>query len=65
MTVVVNGRDDFTLENYRRVSEGGEPVAGDDAAEAAWVPLSEVEALPLVDGLADFLHDHGILATFS
>lgn len=26
MTVVVNGRDDFTLENYRRVSEGGEPV---------------------------------------
>ena len=23
VTVVVNGRDDFTLENYRRVSEGG------------------------------------------
>jgi histidine ammonia-lyase len=27
MTVVINGRDDFTLENYRRVSEGGESVA--------------------------------------
>jgi len=27
MTVVVNSRDDFTLENYRRVSWGGEPVA--------------------------------------
>jgi histidine ammonia-lyase len=27
MTVVINGRDDFTLENYRRVSAGGEPVA--------------------------------------
>jgi histidine ammonia-lyase len=26
MAVVVNDRDDFTLENYRRVSEGGEPV---------------------------------------
>jgi len=35
MTVVVNGRDDFTLENYRRVSEGGEPVAiGPRAREA-------------------------------
>jgi histidine ammonia-lyase len=27
MTVVVNSRDDFTLENYRRVSLGGESVA--------------------------------------
>jgi histidine ammonia-lyase len=27
MTVVINGRDDFTLENYRRVSEGQESVA--------------------------------------
>ncbi|MGH3636055.1 MAG: hypothetical protein ACRDTS_18580, partial [Mycobacterium sp.] len=35
MTVVINGRDDFTLENYRRVSEGGEPVAiGPRAREA-------------------------------
>ncbi|HTQ16066.1 aromatic amino acid lyase, partial [Mycobacterium sp.] len=35
MTVVINGRDDFTLENYRRVSEGGESVAiGPGAREA-------------------------------
>ncbi|MGB8208362.1 MAG: aromatic amino acid lyase, partial [Mycobacterium sp.] len=35
MTVVINGRDDFTLENYRRVSEGGEPVViGPRAREA-------------------------------
>ncbi len=26
MTVVVNSRDDLTLENYRRVAMGGEPV---------------------------------------
>lgn len=38
-----------------------EPAAGDDAAEAAWVPLSEVTDLPLTTGLAEFLHDHGIL----
>jgi 8-oxo-dGTP diphosphatase len=37
------------------------PVAGDDAAEARWVPLHEVIDLNLVDGLAEFLHEHGIL----
>jgi 8-oxo-dGTP diphosphatase len=42
-----------------------EPVAGDDAAEAAWVPLAEVADLTLVEGLAEFLHDHDILPTFS
>ena len=41
--------------------EEAEPVAGDDAAEAAWVPLADVAELNLVDGLAEFLHDHGIL----
>ena len=40
-----------------------EPAAGDDAAEVAWVPLSDVADWPLVEGLAEFLHDHGILAT--
>ncbi|HWE58003.1 MAG TPA: NUDIX domain-containing protein [Acidimicrobiales bacterium] len=42
-----------------------DPVAGDDAAEARWVPLSDVADLTLADGLAEFLHDHGILETFS
>ena len=41
------------------------PKAGDDAAEAAWVPLVHVATLPLVDGLAEFLHEHGILPTFA
>lgn len=35
--------------------------AGDDAIEAAWVPLEEVTEYPLVDGLADFLAEHGII----
>lgn len=39
--------------------------AGDDAADVAWVPLDEVAEWPLVDGLAEFLHDHGILATIT
>ncbi len=47
------------------ILSGFEPVAGDDAAEAAWVPLAEVAELKLADGLAEFLHDHDILRTFS
>ena len=42
-----------------------EPVAGTDAAEVAWVPLDQVAELRLVDGLAEFLHEHGILAVIT
>jgi len=37
------------------------PIAGDDAAEVAWVPLGDVTDLLLVDGLVEFLHEHGVL----
>lgn len=37
------------------------PVAGDDAAEVAWVPLPELSELRLVDGLYDFLRDVEVL----
>jgi 8-oxo-dGTP diphosphatase len=37
------------------------PVAGDDAAEALWVPRHEVSDLRLVDGLYDALRDWAIL----
>lgn len=52
---------DFRVE----VLEGGDPVAGDDAAEATWVPLPQVAELSLVEGLAEFLHEHGILDVFA
>jgi len=52
------------LDFYVTIIEG-DPVAGDDAAEAAWVHLSEVADLRLTEGLAEFLHDRGILPTFS
>jgi len=38
-----------------------EPRAGADAAEAAWVPLEDVSHLRLTEGLAEFLHEHGIV----
>ena len=47
------------------VLEPRDPVAGSDAAEAAWVPLEDVVDRGLVDGLAEFLHDHGILAVIA
>ena len=43
------------------VLDAVDPVAGTDAAEARWVPLEEVADYRLVDGLAEFLHEHGIL----
>jgi 8-oxo-dGTP diphosphatase len=51
------------LDFEAEVLEPGQPVAGDDAAEAAWVPLEDVAELDLVDGLAEFLHEHGVLDT--
>jgi hypothetical protein len=41
------------------------PVAGDDAAEARWVALSEVSEQGLVEGLAEFLYDHGVIDTIT
>ena len=48
---------DFTV----RAPGGQAPVAGDDAAEAAWVPLDQVASLGLVAGLAALLEEHGVL----
>src|ERR1700757_3263388 len=58
MTVVINGRDDFTLENYRRVSEGGEPVAlgprareGMGAARGGFIRLLESDRTQFIYGV--------------
>src|SRR5215469_16983833 len=53
------------LDFFVTVVGDSDPVGGDDAAEAAWVSLFDVAELTLVEGLAEFLHDHGILSTFS
>ncbi len=38
-----------------------EAAAGSDATDARWVPLWQVSDLDLVDGLLDFLADHGLV----
>jgi mutator protein MutT len=37
------------------------PVAGDDAVEAAWLEADALDGLRLVEGLRDFLEEHGVL----
>jgi 8-oxo-dGTP diphosphatase len=46
------------------VLDAGEPIAGDDATEALWVPLPDLLDFNLVEGLAEFLHDQGVLDSF-
>lgn len=41
------------------------PRAGSDSLDAQWVPLEEVAEWMLVDGLAEFLHENGILRTIT
>jgi 8-oxo-dGTP diphosphatase len=53
------------LDFVATVLEHGEPVAGDDAAEVRWVPVDDVLELNLVEGIAEFLHEHGIIDAFT
>lgn len=56
----------FVILDYEVTLVGGdEPVAGDDAAEAEWVELHEVAERDLAEGMAELLHDAGIIATFT
>jgi 8-oxo-dGTP diphosphatase len=43
------------------IIDDAEPIPGDDAREAAWVPLWKVSELDTSPGLAEFLADHGII----
>jgi len=54
------------LDFFVTVLDAGAALrAGTDADEAAWVPLHEVAERPLAEGLAEFLHEHGILDTIT
>ena len=44
----------------RALDAAAVPVAGDDAAAVRWWPLTELATADLVDGLLDFLVEHGV-----
>jgi 8-oxo-dGTP diphosphatase len=60
-----DGPHQVVLAHLVTLMEAVEPIAGDDAAEARWVPLTDVAELRLVPGLAEFLHDHQVIATIT
>lgn len=45
--------------------DAAEPIAASDAMDARWVPVGDVAEMRLAPGLAEFLHDHGIIPTFA
>lgn len=54
----------YVIMDFRAEIAGDPAVvlrAGDDAAEAAWIPLADVPAVDLVDGMLDFLRIHHVL----
>ena len=64
-TEITDGHHYVVLDFEVTVLDSSEPVAGDDAVEAAWVPVWTVPELDLVDGLAEFLADAGIIETLA
>ena len=60
-----DGPHQVVLAHLVTLMEAPEPVAGDDAAEARWVPLADVADFRLATGLAEFLHDHQVIATIT
>lgn len=58
--------DHFVILDFEvAILEAVEPVAGDDAAEARWVDLGDVADYRLAPGLAEFLHDHGVISVIT
>jgi len=49
------------LDFHVEVFDDGPAAAGSDASDVAWAPLQDVHGWNLVDGLLDFLVDHGVV----
>lgn len=65
-TEIVDEDHHFVILDFTVIAlERFEPSAGSDASEARWVPLPDVADYDLVDGLAHFLHEHGVLDTIA
>jgi len=56
------GDHHYVILDYWVEAADGTPQAGDDAADVCWATLADLQQLDLVDGLWDFLDEHGVLA---
>jgi ADP-ribose pyrophosphatase YjhB (NUDIX family) len=45
----------WVLVDYLAVARGGTLCAGDDAADARWVPIDDVDRYDTTDGLMDMI----------
>jgi ADP-ribose pyrophosphatase YjhB (NUDIX family) len=61
----IDDRHFVILDFEVTVLDGDAPKAGDDAIEVAWVPVEDVAERNLVDGLAEFLHENGVIPTIT
>jgi acetyl-CoA carboxylase carboxyl transferase subunit beta len=60
----IDGSDHLViLDFFVEVLEPDGLRPGSDASEAAWIALHEVAEQPLVEGLAEFLHENGVVDT--
>jgi 8-oxo-dGTP diphosphatase len=65
-TEVIDDEHHFVILDFEVTPlDVSRPIAGSDAQEAAWVPVWTVPELDLVDGLAEFLAEHGIIETIA
>lgn len=55
----------FVILDYWVEAPHGEAQAGDDADAVTWATRDDLDALDLVDGLLEFLDDHGVLAVIT
>src|SRR3954447_10480081 len=55
------GRDGavYVIHDHAATVVGGEPRAGDDAAEVRWVTPDELAVLPVTEGLVELLREWG------
>jgi hypothetical protein len=53
------------LEFRVETLDGSDPIPGSDAVEACWVPLGQVADQRLVEGLAEFLSENGLIEVFA
>ena len=59
---LISDQAHFVVLNFEVILlDEGEPRAGSDAAEAAWVPLNDVEELHCAPGLIEFLAEHDVI----